>query len=93
MAQGLPCIASTVGGIPELLPSEDLVPPDNVAALADKIREVVTDPQRMNRMSARNLEKAKSYREETLRDRRNGFYRYLCEKTQAWSHGTLTIDH
>ena len=85
MAQGLPCIASTVGGIPELLPPEDMVPLDNVAALADKIRQVVTNPQRMTLMSARNLEKAKAYREETLRDRRNSFYRYLCEKTQAWS--------
>ena len=27
MARGLPCIGSTVGGIPELLPAEDLVPP------------------------------------------------------------------
>ncbi len=27
MARGLPCIGSTMGGIPELLPAEDMVPP------------------------------------------------------------------
>ena len=30
MARGLPCIGSTVGGIPELLPPEDMAPPGDV---------------------------------------------------------------
>lgn len=84
MAQALPCIGSTVGGIPELLASEDLVPPGDAAALANKIREVVTDRDRMARMSARNLNKAKEYTDEVLRERRIAFYRYLREKTEAW---------
>jgi glycosyltransferase involved in cell wall biosynthesis len=84
MARSLPCIGSTVGGIPELLPSEDLVPPGDVVALASKIREVVTDSERMARMSARNLETAKEYRDEVLRERRNEFYRYVREMTEAW---------
>jgi glycosyltransferase involved in cell wall biosynthesis len=84
MARALPCIGSTVGGTPELIVSEDMVPPGNVLALAEKIREVVTDPERMVRMSARNLEKAKEYRDEVLRGRRIEFYRYLREKTEAW---------
>jgi len=84
MARSLPCIGSTVGGIPELLPSEDLVPPGDVVALASKIREVVTDSERMARMSARNLETAKEYRDEVLRERRNQFYRYVREMTEAW---------
>ena len=84
MARGLPCIGSTVGGIPELLPPEDMVPPGDVAALAQKIHEVVTAPERMTRMSARNLEKAKEYAEEVLRQRRIAFYRYVREKTEEW---------
>ncbi|HEY9852385.1 MAG TPA: glycosyltransferase family 4 protein [Leptolyngbyaceae cyanobacterium] len=84
MARALPCIGSTVGGIPELLPPEDLVPPGNVAALAKKIREVASHPERMARMSARNLSKAKDYREEVLRDRRMAFYRYVRDTTKAW---------
>lgn len=84
MARALPCIGSTVGGIPELLPDEDMVSPGNVNALASKIREVVTDPDRMAQMSARNLEKAKEYTDEVLRQQRLIFYRYVREQTEAW---------
>lgn len=84
MARGLPCIGSTVGGIPELLGSEDMVPAGNAIALAHKIREVVTDPDRMTHMSARNLEKAKEYTDEVLRSKRLTFYRYVQEKTEEW---------
>ena len=84
MARGLPCIGSTVGAIPELLHEEDLVPPGDAVALADKLREVMTDPDRMTRMSARNLEKAREYRDERMDRRRNEMYGYLRDKTQEW---------
>lgn len=84
MARGLPCLGTAVGGIPELLPQEDLVPPHDAISLASKIREVVTNPERMARMSARNLAKAAEYREDLLRERRIAFYRYLREQTEAW---------
>jgi len=84
MARGLPCIGSTVGGIPELLLPEDIVPPGDVTALAHKIREVVTNSERMARISVRNLEKAREYLDEALRERRIVFYRYVKERTIAW---------
>jgi glycosyltransferase involved in cell wall biosynthesis len=84
MARALPCIGSTVGGIPELLSGEDLVPPGDVAALAGKIRQVVTNPERMASMSARNLDKARGYSDRVLHQRRIEFYRYVREKTEAW---------
>jgi len=84
MARALPCIGSTVGGIPELLPPEDMVPPGNAEALAAKIREVVGDPARIAHMAARNLQKAGEYREEVLRGRRIGFYRYVRKATETW---------
>ncbi|MBD6618272.1 glycosyltransferase family 4 protein [Komarekiella sp. 'clone 1'] len=84
MGRALPVIGSTVGGIPELLPPEDMVSPGDVAALANKIREVVNDPQRMAQMSARNLEKAKEYTKAVLRGQRLAFYRYVREKTEVW---------
>jgi glycosyltransferase involved in cell wall biosynthesis len=87
MARGLPCLGSTAGGIPELLPPEDLVPPGNRDALAAKIREVVTDPGRLARMSARNLALAREYDERILRQQRIDFYRYVREQTQAWLEG------
>ncbi|MBD2165281.1 glycosyltransferase family 4 protein [Calothrix membranacea FACHB-236] len=84
MARGLPCIGSTVGGFPELLPDEDMVVPGNALVLADKICEVIEDPNRMAEMSARNLQKARNYREQLLQTRRTNLYRYLREKTENW---------
>jgi glycosyltransferase involved in cell wall biosynthesis len=88
MARALPCLGSRVGGIPELLEPEDLVPPGDRVALARKIREVLTDPARLASMSARNLIKARTYQVDCLRDRQIGFYRYLRESTQAWLEKT-----
>jgi glycosyltransferase involved in cell wall biosynthesis len=81
MAQGLPCIGSTVGGIPELLVLDDMVPPDDANLLALKILEVLSDPIRMARMSSRNLEKAKEYHENALRKRRIEFYQSVRDQT------------
>lgn len=89
MARALPCIGSRVGGIPELLPSADLVPPGDPLALAAKIRDVLTCPQRLERMSAYNLDKAKGYRDSTLCVRRREFYRYVRSRTEEWSRGEL----
>jgi glycosyltransferase involved in cell wall biosynthesis len=82
MARGCPCIGSNVGGIPELLAAEDLVPPNNHKALARKIMEVTADPQRMKTMSARNLARAKQFDPEVLRQVRRAFYDYVKTRSQ-----------
>ena len=84
MARGLPCIGTQVGGIPELLSPEDLVPPGDAQALALKIIEVSGQPRRLAQMSAANLSQAQAYCEEALRDRRTQFYSRLREVTQRW---------
>jgi glycosyltransferase involved in cell wall biosynthesis len=84
MARGLPCIGADVGGIPELLPPEDLFPPNDAPALAAKIREVLADCPRMERMSMRNLQRAGDYREDALREKRDVFYKHLRGATAAW---------
>lgn len=84
MARALPCIGSTIGGIPELLSPEDMVPPNNVPALARKIREVINDPTRMARMSERNLETAKRYQNDVLQQRRITFYEHVRRCTQEY---------
>lgn len=84
MARGLPSIGSDIGGIPELLPSEDLVPRNNVEALANKIESVLTDPVRAQQMSIRNLERVKEYDESKLRELRNNFYRHVQQTTESW---------
>jgi glycosyltransferase involved in cell wall biosynthesis len=77
MARGCPCIGSNVGGIPELLAPEDLVPPNDPEALARKIMEVTADPDRMKTMSERNLARAKQFDPEALRNVRRSFYEYV----------------
>lgn len=84
MARGLPCIGSTVGGIPELLSEDDLVPPGDAEALANRIQEIVHNPSRMTKMSRRNLAKAGEYRDEVLRRRRTEFYGYVRHMTEQW---------
>ena len=84
MARGLPCIATKVGGIPELLDAEDLVPPNEFQALAEKIELILGDCSRLNRMSARNLEKAQQFRPEVLERKRTSFYRFLRDTTKTW---------
>lgn len=84
MARGLPCIGSTAGGIPELLPPDDLVPPGDAAALTAAILAVAADPERMMTMSARNLATAREYADDLLRERRLAFYRNLREQTERW---------
>jgi glycosyltransferase involved in cell wall biosynthesis len=86
MARGLPCIGSDVGGIPELISPDSLVPPDDAPALAAKICEVLADRPRMARMSKENLDRVADYSEEVLRGRREAFYRNLASETAKW-HG------
>jgi glycosyltransferase involved in cell wall biosynthesis len=86
MARALPCIGSTVGGFPELLPEVDLVPPDDSTELAARIREVLSDPARRERMSACNLEKSRNYREAVLQQRRVTFYTRVRDATASIEH-------
>jgi glycosyltransferase involved in cell wall biosynthesis len=85
MARGLPCLGSSVGGIPELLPRENLVPPGKVEALVDKILEVLRNPQRLAGMSEGNWAKAQEYRDEVLQARRTAYYRYVRDMTESRS--------
>ncbi|MBK8791099.1 MAG: glycosyltransferase family 4 protein [Holophagaceae bacterium] len=61
MAAGLPCIGSNVGGIPELIPDEDRVPPKDPDKLAAVLLEVLDNPSRLNEMASRNLRRAWDY--------------------------------
>ncbi|MFI7210102.1 glycosyltransferase family 4 protein [Micromonospora maritima] len=83
MARGLPAIASTVGGVPELLAAEDLVPPGDAEALATAIRTCLTDPGRMAAASARNLTRSRDFSAEFLTPRRTAYYRAVAEATDG----------
>lgn len=74
MACGLPCIASNVGGIPELLVEEDMHSPKDYKRLAELIEEFVLDEHRRNERSIRNIEHSKKYANTFLEKRRYEFF-------------------
>jgi len=84
MARGLPCIATRVGGVPELLPEDVLVAPGDAGELAAKILEVAASPTLGARLGAQNLGRARCYHEKLLQPRRVAFHRYLRDITEAW---------
>ena len=92
MARGLPCIATQVGGIPELLDHSDLVPPNDVNALATAIFEAVKSEERRRAMSSRNFLSAKRYLSGSLRIRRVSFYERLRDQTANWRRSIGDVD-
>ena len=96
MARGLPCIGSQVGGIPELLEPEFIVPSGNAEALAAKIVEMVANPRQRKAASERNLSEARKYCDELLRTKRVQFWRKVQSFTAEWlrtrNSGSLSRD-
>jgi len=63
MAAGVPVVASSVGGIPELIDPEEtglLVPPGDDAALASSLRRLLDDAELRGRMGTRARETARA---------------------------------
>jgi glycosyltransferase involved in cell wall biosynthesis len=63
MAKGLPAVASAVGGIPELLPPECLVPPGEVHRLAERIQQLMSSDAARAAAAERNRGVAGAYHE------------------------------
>lgn len=77
MARGCPCIGANTGGMPELLPGEDLTAPGDPRALAAKIAAAVQNPARLLEMSVRHLQTARRFEPEQMRSVRRAFYQTL----------------
>ena len=84
MARGLPCVATRVGGIPELLDDDVLCEGGWVAQLVDRIGAVLHGTVDANDQAARNLKRASDFRSEVLRGRRRDFYRGVRVVTELW---------
>ena len=88
MARSLPAIASNVGGIPELLESDCLVPVGAPQELAVAIHSLASDPVRLSNAARRNLERARQYADWRLDERRTDFYKALRDATRAHDQGS-----
>jgi len=74
MARGLPCLATNVGGIPELLEDGYLFDSENISQFADKIDWLSQDVKLLNQASRKNLSVAREYEHEKLKLKRKEFY-------------------
>jgi glycosyltransferase involved in cell wall biosynthesis len=91
MARGCPCVASDIGGIPELLPPASLVPPGNPKALAMKIMEAAGNTERLKRMAEENLAKAREFSPEQLKDVRHEFCRFVRDYSEVRASGSRSV--
>jgi len=82
MAAGLPCIASNVGGTPELLSERSLIRPNHVDDLCDKILEFIQDKELLVEESTHNFTNAQGFSSQAIQFKRNEFYYKLmnCAK-------------
>lgn len=81
MARATPIVATAVGGIPELLPPECLVEPDDPQALAATLTACLSQPALRAAMSNRNLAAAERFTAANLDPIRRSFhfaFRALC---------------
>ena len=83
MAVGLPCLATPVGGIPELLAEDALVPVGDAAALARAIDALAAAPDRRRALAAANRQRASIYRTSVRRLRMAAYYRAIAEAARA----------
>lgn len=77
MAKGLPVVSTPVSGIPELLDMQYLVDYADVAALAEKIKQIITNKEVYEAASRSNFCKALEYEASVLQLRRDEFYKNL----------------
>ena len=87
MARAIPCIATNVGGIPELLNDEFLVPPHDIKSLASKILLFARDSNKLEAMAKSNLTTAKEYTHSKLNAKRITFYQKVKQETENISKG------
>lgn len=77
MACALPCVATALPGIKELLEANCLVPVKDSVALMNKMQELISDPQQLSVISRRNVKKAKDFSLVNAEKKRRAFYRKI----------------
>ncbi len=70
MARGIPCLGTAVSGIPELLPEDRLVPPDDAESLARALGRLCSRETDLVALGLRDLAVARRYARAELQPRR-----------------------
>jgi glycosyltransferase involved in cell wall biosynthesis len=87
MSRACPAIATDVGGIPELLPQEYLVPPESSELLAEKISFLISHKEEAKIAARESFYQATHYSEDSLKERRDAFWRevstVVCQKGRS----------
>lgn len=79
MSISVPCVASNVGGIPELLPVENVFDSYDVEGMTSRIKELLTDKQKYTENAKLMYNTALEYESSVLAERRKSFYDKLKE--------------
>jgi glycosyltransferase involved in cell wall biosynthesis len=92
MARGVPCLATDVGGLRELLEGSELFQVRDIPHVASKIEALVKDTGRLSRLVHLNIERAKAYGTEILRQRRRECYGRLALASRTSTAGNWAVE-
>ncbi len=85
MSRGVPCFATDICTMPELLPQECLFPLDDHEKLASLLWEYVEDKDALKQLAKINFKNVEKYDADLLRQRRNEFlteFKNYCENNK-----------
>ena len=82
MSRGCPALASSAGGIPELLSAEFVHRKGDVEALAGQILKLTNDSDLRRRAAQDNFERAKDYTKDKLAPKRAAFWARFAEQVK-----------
>jgi phosphatidylinositol alpha-1,6-mannosyltransferase len=82
MARGVPCVATAVGGVPEYLEKDCLVPAADPAALANIILTAMNNPDTLVKWSAANIEATLAFSPAQLQAIKTRFWSAVTAETQ-----------
>ena len=80
MATGLPCVASNVGGIPELLPANDIYAPTDVEGMASRVHQILKKSDVYEKESELMVINSAEYKKDILQAKRIAFYKSLLKQ-------------
>lgn len=84
LGYGVPMLVTRTGALPELVPDgRQVVPPDDVGALAERLAESLGDTGRLARMRREAARHARAFSWESAAEQIVAVYRELCESRRA----------